>query len=125
MPDVDVFPETTSCGLEGGGCKSDDRVYGVYNPVTKRMHRLTFSKSLADMLANNSGLSVQRWSFWTGQKLKNNEPSKNGLYAVCDVESGLVLRISMHCEIASMYACDSSRELREVWLKPIANKDGS
>ena len=93
-------------------------MYGVHD--SKKLYRLTFSRSLADLIVKgNSKLKVSKFEFRVGKTLKINEKSCNGLYAILDKRSGLVLRISMIQEIAELQRDENYRVLSECFVKLI------
>ena len=106
----------------------------MVDSATQRLYRLTFSASLAEMLARTlnekmwaasrynepsrllaaSGFVVQRFQFVIGDRLGKNEVSPNGLYAL--MTKDFCLRISMHHDIAQMHSEDSTRYLAKIYL---------
>ena len=75
------------------------------------MHRLTFSKSLAQLLAAQTGFQVGRWRYRIGDALKPGEKSPTGLYALLDVKRGTVLRIALDPRIAEIHCDGEYRKL--------------
>lgn len=84
------------------------------------MYRLTFSKSLADLICERSnGLyKVRRFDCVLGRPLNTTEQSVTGVYVVVSTLNGIVLRAPLFQEMANMYR-DSSREIREAFLIPL------
>lgn len=99
------------CELSGGDCKSDQRIYGIYNKETNKLHRLTFSKSLAELIASKTGLAMGRWNYHIGEPLEPGQASPTGLYALLDAKSNLTLRISLDPQIAAIHCDDKYRKL--------------
>lgn len=95
------------------GCLSD-RAYAVVNPKTKKVHRISFSRSLLDhIVKTHKDLEVREISFRLGKTLKPNEKSSTGFYALVKTKNNWTLRISLYQNIAN-YLCDfDTRSLRE------------
>ncbi len=51
-----------------GSCKLSDSIYAITSG--SKIHRLTFSKSLADMLAEKTGYQAEKREFIIGAKLE-------------------------------------------------------
>lgn len=104
----------------GGGCKATQKVWGVINTTKNTLHRLTFSKDLAEHITTVVGdeYEVCRFGFeLDDEPLVHGQSSKNGLYAlVSSLKKDLVLRIGLIKEIAEMIADDDSRYLANVKL---------
>jgi hypothetical protein len=100
----------------GGGCKDSQRIYGIYNPKTNRLHRLTFSKSLALLIAEKTGLQIGRWYYHVGEALEPGQTSPSGLYALLDAKSNLTLRISLDPQIAAIHCDNVHRKLACAYL---------
>jgi hypothetical protein len=103
----------------GGGCKQSDKVWGVINTNTRRLHRLTFSKSLCNLLVEKLGTDYKaiRFHYIVGKPLSSGYVSASGLYAVMSVEKNVALRISLNKDIAALYNECDSRYLAEAWLE--------
>lgn len=84
--------------------------------------RITFSLSLAEHMVKTLGpeFSVQRITFKLGKKLKPNQTSASGLYAIVSSKRDFTLRISLFKEAAQLFCDFDSRYLAECW---ILNKD--
>jgi hypothetical protein len=81
-----------------------------------RVHRLTFSKSLAEHIqANVPGLELNRREFLVGRRLAPGELSKSGAYAVLDARKGKILRITLFAQAAEIFR-DEYRNIAEAWL---------
>jgi hypothetical protein len=65
--------------------------------------RVTFSKSLAEYLAAETGLAVGRVSFRLGRVLAPGERSSTGLYAVVKAATGWTLRVTQFPELADRW----------------------
>lgn len=104
----------------GGNCKSSDKIYALINARTNKLYRLTFSKTLAEYMTQyDPEYSTKTFRYVLGHRLKDNEASQNGLYAIVSAlpnKNDLVLRISMSKEIAELYKADGQRVLHEIWL---------
>lgn len=110
-----------SCTL-GGGCKATEKVWGVVDKAKNTLHRLTFSKDLAEHIVDKVGdeYEVRRFGFELRDRLEKGETSKNGLYAlVSALKKDLVLRIGLIKETSEMMACDDSRYLANISLSPL------
>ena len=57
-----------SATCDTGSCKLSDAVWALTNG--NKVHRLTFSKNLADLLAEKTGYKVERKHFVIGKKLE-------------------------------------------------------
>lgn len=92
-------------------------MYCVINPKTRRLHRCTFSKSLAEFIVQNyhPELEVATYRYKLGKKLAKGE-SSSGVYAVMSTKKDIVLRISLIKDQAELYCDYDSRYLQEVFL---------
>lgn len=82
------------------------------------MHRLTFSYSLAKLIASyNEDYAIRQFSFRIGDKLEPGQTSRSGFYALMAKKGDYTLRISMMKEIAQLHSEDPSRYLAEAWLQ--------
>ena len=107
----------TFCSL-GGGCKSSDKIWGVVNTKSNTLHRLTFSKALADVIVAEVGedYEVRKFYFDLKHRLQEGESSPNGLYAIVSaLKKDLVLRVGLIKETAEMMV-DDSRYLANISL---------
>ena len=84
----------------------------------ERIHRITFSESLARYLAGLTGLAVRKVRLRVGLALQPNQPSQSGLYALLAKQSGKLLRVSLNREIAALHCDDQWRYLAECWVVP-------
>ena len=101
----------TNC--ESGSCKLDDRIWGIVNRETNTLHRLTFSKSLADMLADlEDGYSAERLRITRGKLLSPGDVSGTNIYLIVS-HKGIILRASLSKEIAELYHDPDSRDIYE------------
>jgi hypothetical protein len=83
------------------------------------LHRLTFSKSLADLIVSKeTQYQLKRYEFKVGKILNKNEISKSGLYALVSLKGNITLRISLIQEIAELQRDDNSRYIAEAWILP-------
>lgn len=110
--------QVNACPL-GGGCKASQNIWGVINPTTNKLHRLTFSKSLADIIIKSIGdeYRVQRFQFKTWKRLSQGEKSHNGIYAIMSAKKHFALRIALTQESAEIYNDNDSRYLAEIELE--------
>lgn len=106
-----------SCSTQG--CLSD-KAYGIVNRQTKRIHRISFSKSLLDhIIKDKPELSVCEITFRLGRELEPNETSSTGMYAIVKSKNNWTLRISLFKNVAN-YICDfDTRKLRECIITKI------
>lgn len=94
-----------------GSCQRNSRIWGVTSESGKRLYRLTFSKSLADIICKDSRYRLRRFSVLPGKALQLGEPSPTGIYLVCARATGVVLRASLLRDVAALHANDPSRQL--------------
>lgn len=81
-----------------------------------RVHRLTFSLSLAEHIARLAGgLSIVRRRFTVGKALAPGEQSASGAYALVDVRKGKTLRLQIDLRVADLLRGES-RRVHEAWL---------
>ena len=100
-------------------CKDSSIVYCVVNPATNRIHRATFSKSLADLIVyTTKGYEVRKAHFVRGKRLEPGTVSR-AIYGIVATEKDLVLRVPLRKELAEIYACDDSRHIEEIFLKMV------
>jgi len=91
-------------------------VYCVVNPDTNRIHRATFSKSIADLIVEQTtGYEVREARFIRGRRLEPGEDS-DGIYGVVATDKDLVLRVPLRKELAEIYTSDDSRHIEEIFL---------
>ena len=101
----------TNC--ETGSCKLDDRIWGIVNREANTLHRLTFSKSLADMLAElENGYSAERLRIIRGKLLAPGEVSETNIYLIVS-HKGIILRATLSREVAELYHDPDSRDIYE------------
>lgn len=84
-----------------------------------KVHRLTFSKSLAQHIQRSSPepFEIQRVTFRTGKRLQHGEDSRSGLYAIMSTRKpDLALRITLFKDAAQLMTPDHWREIRECWI---------
>jgi hypothetical protein len=108
------------CGIDGN-CKSKNTIYAIINVEKNTLHRLTFSKSLAELIIKNmqnlkgdGKYEMKELMFIIGKRLNPDETSKSGLYAL--MTKDYCLRISLDKRIADLHSKDESRYLAEAWL---------
>lgn len=101
----------TNC--ESGSCKLDDRIWGIVNREANTLHRLTFSKSLADMLADlDTEYSAERLRITRGRLLNPGEKSNSSIYLIVS-HKGIILRATLNREVAELYHDPDSRDIYE------------
>ena len=97
------------------GCLSD-KAYAIVDSKTKKVFRVSFSKSLLEHIITSNKLtnmSVREISFRLGRELQLNETSSTGVYAIVKAKNDWTLRISLYKDVAN-YICDfDTRKLRE------------
>jgi hypothetical protein len=107
------------CSISGN-CKAKDTIYAIINPKTQKLHRLTFSESLATLILRNmknlkgEEYEMKELTFIIGKRLQRGEQSSSGLYAL--MTKDYCLRISLDSKIAELHAQDDSRYLAEAWI---------
>lgn len=99
-------------------CKDSSKVYCVINPNTNKLHRATFSRSLAEHIVEKHcpEYEVRSANFVRGKKLHPGESSR-GIYGIVSTDKDLVLRVPIRKELAEIYASDGSRHIEEIFLK--------
>ena len=82
-----------------------------------RCHRLTFSKSLAELLQARASvpLLLVRRTFQIGAEIAPGVRSASGAYAIVDARKGKTLRIALQREVADLLR-SPSRRVHECWL---------
>lgn len=82
-----------------------------------RIVRLTFSRSLAELIAGqDASLSIRRLRIVLDKKLAPGERSPSGLYALVSRDTGIILRVSLIQGIAEMHRDPASREIYAAWI---------
>ena len=91
-----------NCSVQG--CKAD-----VAYMITdgSKCYRITFSKSLADYIAKEVDMKVERIELILTNELCD-KASKSGLYAVCKKDSIWPLRITLFKELAELWTTDTT-----------------
>jgi hypothetical protein len=108
-----------------GSCKSAEVIWGLVSNGEKgrRLHRLTFSGSLALWLAGEAekkwgiAMEAKRFGFKIGNRLDEGQASASGVYGIVSANKGMALRASLFQEGAELMR-DSSRDIHEMWLLP-------
>jgi len=91
-------------------------VIAIINPVTNKLHKLTFSKTLAELIIKKCPeMEIRSFNYHTGKVLDVNEKSKTGLYGIVSSSKNYVLRISCQQEFAELVR-DDSRYISEIHL---------
>jgi hypothetical protein len=107
-----------TCSLQG--CLSD-KAYAIVDRTTKRVYRISFSRSLLQYIidSNNLNYEVRQISFKLGKHLQQNETSTTGIYAIVKSKNDWTLRISLFKNVAN-HICDfETRTLRECIITKI------
>jgi hypothetical protein len=100
---------------ETGSCKMSEKIWAITD--NKKLYRLTFSKSLADLICQSQeGLRVNRVVFHIGKVLQPGEQSDSGLYAIVSKSKNIALRITMFKDLAAIMSEDGSCYIREAWI---------
>lgn len=101
----------------GGNCKTSDKVWAVINPKTNKLHRLTFSESLAKLIVVICPeMEIRRWKYIPGKILGPGQKSKTGLYGIMSIAKNIALRISCIQETAEIYRDEDSRYVCEIYI---------
>jgi len=83
-----------------------------------KVHRLTFSRSLAEHINEQCGgrFDIVRRTFRTGRHLRAGEPSASGVYAVVDTRKFITLRLPLIQGAAEIMRSEW-RTIQEAWLE--------
>lgn len=85
--------------------------------VGDRLHRCTFSRSLAEYLSRLlPGSEVVRIQLTVGRELVRGESSQTGAYALLSRTKGTILRVQLHREVAELLCDYDSRAIHEVGI---------
>ena len=119
VDNIELFSYDT-CTADG--CLSDT-AYALVNPITKKVHRISFSASLLNYIRTNYSewkhLELKTIKFRLGKDLKPDEESSTGCYAIVKSKTNWTLRISLIKNVAN-YLCDfDSRKIRECLIEKI------
>lgn len=92
-------------------------MYCIINTKTNTLHRVTFSKSLAQLILDSlsDDYKLIDANFVRGRRLKRGEISR-GIYGIVATNKDLVLRVPIRQELADIYADDPSRHVEEIFL---------
>jgi hypothetical protein len=105
------------CDAQSGKCKDTEKIWGIVGKGTNKLHRLTFSRGLAEFIVNKyPGYECRQFSFKVGRVLENGENSRSGLYALMSKKGEYALRISLIKGISELHCDDDTRYLAEAWL---------
>lgn len=105
------------CDSQTGKCKDTEKIWGIVGKDTNKLHRLTFSRGLAEFIVNTyPGYECRQFPFKIGKTLEKGEVSKSGLYALMSKKGDYALRIGLIKEISELHCDDNSRYLAEAWL---------
>ena len=98
-------------------CKSSKDVYCIIDEDKNTLHRITFSRSLAEhIIETTNGYKLQIAQYVRTRKLRNGERS-NALYGIIASAKDLILRIQIRQELAEIYVNDESRHIEEIYLQ--------
>lgn len=81
-----------------------------------RLHRLTFSKTVADFVASYGDYEVHRFRIKRGRRLEKGETSQTGIYLTCTAKCGSPLRATLIKGIADIHYDEDSRVTYEAHL---------
>lgn len=84
----------------------------------KRLHRLTFSKTMADFVASYGDYVVGKFKISRGRQLAPGEESTSGVYLVCTAQCGSPLRATLIRGIAEVFYDEDNRLIYEGVLQP-------
>jgi hypothetical protein len=105
------------CDAQSGKCKDTEKIWGIVGKGTNKLHRLTFSRGLAQFICDKyPEYEYRQFSFKIGRRLEKGEESKSGLYALMSKKGDYALRISLIKGISELHCDDDSRYLAEAWL---------
>lgn len=104
-----------SLSCSNGSCKTSEKIWGLSSKDGKKIHRLTFSKSLAEYLARTYDLKLNRYDFILGRTIEPGTILNHGCYAIISKKKDITLRISLHAGIAETLI-DDSRYLRQAFI---------
>lgn len=103
-----------------GGCKNSNVLYGVIDPISNKLHKLSFSRNLIDHIVNTTdGYQSATFTCTLGEHLCNGQSSPSGLYGIVATKKKLLLRVQIDPQTADLLTQDDSRHLQTVWLNRI------
>ena len=106
------------CDSQSGKCKDTEKIWAIVK--NGRLHRLTFSQSLAKMITTQyPEYQICRAEFKIGKRLEKGEKSASGLYALMSKRGDFALRISLIQGISDLHCDDDSCYQAEAWIKLI------
>lgn len=73
------------------------------------MYRITFSLSLANLIAKQTGYLVKKVMLHLGKEVNEKEKSNSNLYAICKSTTLWPLRVTFFKDMAKMWLNDSTR----------------
>lgn len=85
----------------------------------KKVYRITFSKSLSEKLAYQTGKQSKKVSLILGDKVENIESEQHQLFAICKTKSKWPLRVTMFKDLAKMWEMKGVRDIYQCSLKVI------
>lgn len=97
---------------EISGCKFNE-AYAVLDD--QKIYRITFSYSLAKLIAKNTGKQIKRIKLVIGSQIIDLDKANSKLIAICKLKSGWPLRVTMFKEAAKMWQ-SSSTTLNECYV---------
>lgn len=106
------------CNLADGSCKTSNKVYGIVNHATNKLHRLTFSKSLANHIIEKMGndYRVERFQY-DMETPSSNQPMLYGIVSNLKGKTDLVLRIALTKPAADLLVDNKFRRIEPITLK--------
>jgi hypothetical protein len=93
-------------------------VYGVFDPKTNKLHRVTFSRGLAQFIVERYHPEMEciKMQFTRGDKLRGDQKSR-GAYAIVGTSKDIVLRVALRKELADVYTDGLHRHQEEIFLE--------
>lgn len=111
------------CDAQSGLCKDSEKIWGITSKGSdgkRKLHRLTFSKSLAELITQkNKGYEMSRFEYKIGKQIEPGQSSSTGIYGLISKESGIALRISLIKELSAIHYDENSRIIKECYLREI------
>lgn len=94
-----------------------EKVWAIVSQDEKKVHRLTFSQSLAThIVKTNPQYKVKRLGYKLGRRLSLGDKSDSGLYALVSNKGDIALRISLIKGVSELHYDKTSRYLAEAWI---------
>lgn len=96
------------------GCRFD-RAYAVVDET--KIWRITFSKSLADKIAKQTGKQSVPVQLIIGDKIDDIDQSDCKLFAICKSKSKWPLRVTGFKDLAKMWELPGNRDIYQCYVK--------